>query len=466
MKALVKKSLMAGSVAALLSAPAFAQSVDASKLDDIARQLQSLKDQNERLQAEVDYLKSNAKEERKALANDEVTLTALNTTASVAASKYTWSGDFRYRHENIAPEENLTTRNRERMRVRFGVGGKVNDTVNFKLQLSTTNSGNDNYRSTNQTLGTTWDRKPVSFDQAYVDWKASNTTNLVLGKMPIPWTTTVSYLFDKDLTPEGAALKYVRGPLFAGAYYGAINERDSGTNSMAAKDADLWAGQVGFKKTVGKVTYTGAVGYFQLGGIRDRVISAAVPSSAPAGTSCSLDGAFGSGQGTGSNAFGNTTYAGAAVATTGSSAVCTRLLNDYKLVEVLGQADFVVGKYPFSAFVDYMKNNGVVDSQTNKQDTGYSAGFLFNKAAAAKTWELGYVYQKVEKDGDWTGFHDSDFGGGLTDTSGSVFKAAYVPATNWTLNATYFLDSRFIDNTDSAPTKNYNRLQLDLNYKF
>ena len=72
----------------------------------------------------------------------------------------------------------------------------------------------------------------------------------------------------------------------------------------------------------------------------------------------------------------------------------------------------------------------------------------------------------MEKDGDWTGFHDSDFGGGLTDSSGSVFKAAYVPATNWTLNATYFVDSRFIDNTDSAPTKGYNRLQLDLNYKF
>lgn len=466
MKALVKKSVMAGSVAALLSGPAFAQSADASRLDDIAKQLQSLKEQNERLQSEVEYLKSNAKEERKQVASDEVTLATLNSTASVAASKYTWSGDIRYRHENIAPEENLTTRNRERLRVRFGVAGKVNDSVNFKLQVSTTNSGNDNYRSTNQTLGTGWDRKSVSFDQAYVDWKASSTTNLVLGKMPIPWTTTVGYLFDKDLTPEGAALKYVRGPLFAGAYYGAINERDSGTNSLAAKDADLWAAQVGIKKAVGKVTLTGAVGYFELTGIRDRVISGTAPSTAPAGTSCALDGAFGSGQGTGNNSFGNSTYNGGALATTGSSAVCTRLLNDYKLVEVLGQADFSLGKYPVSVFVDYMKNNGVVASQVDKQDSGYSAGFLFNKAGAAKTWEVGYIYQKVEKDGDWTGFHDSDFGGGLSDSSGSVFKAGYVPATNWTLNATYFLNNRFIATSDSSPTKEYKRLQLDLNYKF
>lgn len=455
---MLKRSVMAGSVAAFLAAPALAQTVDASRLEDIARQLQALRDQNERLQAEVEYLKANAKEERKQLATDEVTLAALNTTAGVAASKYTWSGDFRYRHEYISPEENLTTRNRERVRVRFGVGGKVNDSINFKLQLSTTNSGNDNYRSTNQTLGTSWDRKPVGFDQAYVDWKASATTNLVLGKMPIPWTTTVSYFWDKDLTPEGAALKYVRGPFFAGAYYAAINERDSATNSAAAKDAEMWAGQAGLKQQTGKVIWTGAVSYFQVNGIRDRVVSGV--------NGCAIDGAFGSGQGTGNNAFGNTTYTGAALATAGSSTACQRLLNDYKLLEASLQADFNAGKYPVSVFVDYMKNNGVVASQDPKNDSAISAGFLFNKASAAKAWEFGAVYQKVEKDGDWTGFHDSDFGGGLSDSSGVVLKAAYVPALNWTLNAQYFMNQRYIDNSDAAPTKDYKRLQLDLNYKY
>jgi Putative porin len=455
------KSVMIVGLAALLSAPAMAEqvTVDSSRLDTIVQELQELKARNERLEAEVEYLKANAKEERKQVATDEVTLANLNSTAAVAASKYTWNGDFRYRHENIDAEENLATRNRERVRVRFGVLAKVNDTVNVKLQLSTTNSGNDNYRSTNQTLGTGWDRKPVSFDLAYAEWKALPTTTLQFGKMPIPFTTTVSYFWDKDLTPEGVAVKYVRGPWFANLSYLAINERDAGTSALASKDADVYSGQLGWKQQVGALTWTAAAGYFALNGVRDRIVSGA-------GTGCAIDGAFGSGQGTGNNAFGNSTYVGAAPQA-GSTAVCTRLLNDYQLLEVLGQADWNVGKYPVSVFVDYMKNNGVLSSITsNKQDTAWSAGFLFNKASAPKTWEFGVVYQKAEKDGQYSGFHDSDFGGGVTDTDGEVFKFAYVPAGNWTLNATYFLNQRFVDPNDSTASRDYKRYQLDLNYRF
>jgi hypothetical protein len=261
------------------------------------------------------------------------------------------------------------------------------------------------------------------------------------------------------LTPEGAALKYVRGPWFANLNYLAINERDSGTSSLASTDAYVYSGQLGWKQKVGAVTWTAAAGYFSVNGVRDRIVSGA-------GTGCTIDGAFGSGQGTGNNAFGNSTYTGAAPQV-GSSAVCTRLLNDYRMMELLGQADWNVGKYPVSVFVDYMRNNGVLSSvSSNKQDTAYAAGFLFNKASAAKSWEFGVVYQKAEKDGVYSGFHDSDFGGGLTDTDGEVFKFAYVPATNWTLNATYFLNSRFVDAKDTVPSRDYKRLQLDLNYKY
>jgi Putative porin len=387
-------------------------------------------------------------------------VSTLASTASVAASKYTWSGDFRYRRELIDPEENITGRGRDRIRVRFGVLGKVNDSINFKLQLSTTNAGNDNPRSTNQTLGTGWDRKAVSFDQAYVDWKATNTLNLILGKQPIPWITTASYLWDKDLTPEGAALKFVRGPLFAGVFYTDLNERDSGTSSAAATDAYMTSAQLGWRQAVGKVTFTGALQYHDVNNVRDRVV---LTTTTPA---CTVDGAFGSGQGTANNAFGNTTYtAGAPIA--GSSTVCTRLLNDYNLLEALGQIDFVAGRYPISVFVDYMKNDGVLSSVTNKQDTAYSAGIVFNRAtAAAKTWEIGYVYQKTEKDAQFAQFHDSDYGGGVTDNTGSVIRVAYVPMPSWTLNGTYIINDRFVDPRDAVVTRSYKRLQLDLNYRY
>jgi hypothetical protein len=47
-----------------------------------------------------------------------------------------------------------------------------------------------------------------------------------------------------------------------------------------------------------------------------------------------------------------------------------------------------------------------------------------------------------------------------------VAKLAFVPAANWTLNAQYFMNRRFVDNSDSTPTRDYKRLQLDLNFKY
>jgi hypothetical protein len=283
--------------------------------------------------------------------------------------------------------------------------------------------------------------------------------NLVLGKAPIPWTKTASYFWDNDLTPEGAALKFNRGPIFAGVYYDWLNERDSGSSSSASTDALLTGAQLGLKQPLGKTTLTAAVGYFELTGVRDRIASGAVATGAPTGTTCAIDGAFGAGQGTGNNAFGNSTYI-----KTGE--YCSRLRDDYKFLELLTQLDFSAGKFPMSVFVDYQKNNGVLSSVSDKQDTALSVGFTFNKASAAKTWDAGVTYQKAEKNSVFGQFHDSDFGGGVTDTDGYALKVGYVPATNWTLNGTYFVNQRFIDANDTKATKDYKRLQLDLNYKF
>jgi hypothetical protein len=348
------------------------------------------------------------------------------------------------------------------MRVRFGVLAKVNDAVNVKLQLSTTNSGNDSARSRNQTLGGSWDAKPVSFDLAYADWKVNNLFGVTAGKMPIPWAKTASYFWDNDLTPEGVAVKFNRGPLFATVYHTWLSERDSSKSIPGSTDAYMSGGQVGWKQSFGKTTLTAAVGYFGLGNVRDRI--AAIKANVT-DVDCTIDTAFGGGQGTGNNAFGNVTYDGAAPGL-GSSSFCTRLRDDYRLTEALVQLDTLIGTHPLTAFVDYMRNGGVVGSVSDKQDTGWAVGFMFNKASAPKSWEFGYTYQRTEKNADFGNFHDSDFGGGVTDTDGSAIKAAYVLLPGWTLNGTYFLNSRFIDSKDTKATKDYKRLQVDLNYKF
>ena len=446
----MKKTVIAGAIASLMTAPVMAQNVGTNE---------ELIQKVERLEAEVDYLKENAKADRKDGAAKSVVLEGLTTTAA----KFVWSGDFRYRHEDIRVEGNVNNRERDRLRVRFGVLAKVADTINAKIQLSTTNVGGDNARSTNQTLGNSaagngaWDRKPLSIDQAYVEWKPYTPVSVVLGKMPLPWATTVSYFWDKDLTPEGAVVKFAKGNWFGDVSYNWLSEQDSGTTTPSnfgiarSTDSKMISAQVGLKQPIGKTALTAALGYFNVEHVKDQ------PVTASSGNVCiykAANPAFGG------NAYGNTTY---------PVDTCSLLSSAFEMLEAQAQLDFNIGKFPVTAFVDYLKNEGA----ENNLDTALSAGFTFNKASAAKSWEAGVVYQKTEADSVFGQFHDSDFGGGVTDTDGYALKAAYVPVVGWTMNATYFINKRFNDiaiTNGTVTTKktdhDYKRLQLDLNYKF
>jgi hypothetical protein len=120
-------------------------------------------------------------------------------------------------------------------------------------------------------------------------------------------------------------------------------------------------------------------------------------------------------------------------------------------------------------------------------DTAYAVGAQFGAASAVKgTWELGLLYQQVEKDALFGQLLDSDFGDGNTDTKGFVVRGGYTLARNWTLNATLFLNELandvpqsvtvFNDATTTLPydttvingvfDRDYKRLQLDLNFRF
>ena len=456
----MKKTVLAGTIAALMAGTAMAQTAGGNA---------ELLEKVERLEAEVDYLKENAKADRKDGAAKAVVLEGLSTTAA----KFVWSGDFRYRHEYIKTEGNAGSRERDRVRVRFGALIKVADNINAKIQFSTTNSGSDNARSTNQTLGNgtagnaAWDRKPVGLDQAYAEWKPDMFTTVQLGKTPIPWATTVSYFWDKDLTPEGAAVKYTNGSFFATAAYNLLSEQNSSTSLLKSTDSKMASAQIGWKQLLNPTTtLTTAVGYFDLMSVQDQPVNilGSDPASiggAPCTTYKSANPVFSS-----DGTLGNTDKV---------LNGCNVLAGDFNLIEAQAQLDSVVGSYPISVFVDYMQNNGaVVNPAVNKKlNKALSLGFTFNKASAAKSWEAGVVYQKTEKDSVFGQFHDSDFGSGIVDTDGYAVKAAYVPVVGWTINATYFINDRFNDVkatngliTTAKTNHDYQRLQLDMNYKF
>lgn len=401
----------------------------------LASENAQLKDENRRLEANAPGAGGAAKPGEAAKTGESPDLSqrvaALekNATASEWASRITWKGDFRYRHEQIQPEESSVEDKRDRIRARVGFTAKVNDKLATTLQIGTS-GGSSDPRSMNQTLGDGLNRKGVGLDLAYGEWKPVSGLAIDFGKSPYAWQRVPTSMWDPDITWEGISARYEHGAFFAsttGTYL---------SLSTSVKDGTLLGAQAGLKGQFGGVKLLGALGYFDVGGLQGQITTAST-------TGCTNNSAFFGGP------QGNSTFT--------DPAGCARLLDDFNIVEAIGQADAKLGHYPLSVFADYLQN------QDADLDTAWALGFTVGKAADPRTWELTYYYEDVEKDSQFGQFVESDFGGGVTDTKGSVFRFAYAPAKNWIANATYFLNDRFVD---AGPQSDYDRFQLDLTYKY
>jgi len=450
------KMLFGATLVAILAAPVSSMAATDAEfaelrraLDQVTQRLDALEQKNQTLETRNQELetKNQALEESNDKQTDQIAQVSAKAKATDWASRITWKGDLRYRHENVDPFEALNDQTRHRIRARFGFSAKVNDTLTANLQLAT-NGGNNDPRSTNQTLGSGFDRKGVAFDLAYVDWAPAPGVNVQLGKMPYPFQRVASYIWDPDLTPEGGAFKFARGPFFASAFAYEMSEGALTSETLFA------GGQLGFKGEMGSMKWTAAAMYYDVGGVQNEVVTIAAPSAmAPAVCAVGqLNNAFFGG------ALGNTTF--------NSGDNCNRLLNDYNIYEVMAQAEFKLGSLPLVVFADYAQN-----TEVDALDTAYSGGFTLGRASNPMTWEFSYVYQLTEKDALFAQFIDSDFAGNLTDANGSVVKLGFAPARNWTLNATYFLNDRFHDvplTIGGVPTNDveYKRLQVDFNVRY
>jgi hypothetical protein len=119
---------------------------------------------------------------------------------------FTFSGDLRLRDEPSfgGPPNRSLDQNRERFRLRFNVGAKLNE--DFSAGFSLASGDINNPISDNQTVGDFYARKPIAIDTAFVDYSPHqfHALSLVGGKFDYPWYNT-ELVWDKDLRPEGAA---------------------------------------------------------------------------------------------------------------------------------------------------------------------------------------------------------------------------------------------------------------------
>jgi hypothetical protein len=390
-----------------------------------------LKTLADRREAEVDYLKAQTRELREegAIATNEIS----KVKGTDWASKVRLRGDLRYRHEYIGTErivedavDDAADRHRQRIRARFGIDAAVTDNVKATLGFAT---GGDDPRSSNQTLGGVATRKSIGLDAAYVDWKFMGGGNVLLGKQPNPiFRPGQSLFYDGDFNPEGVAVKLDRGMFFGTAYGWWLTEQFNSDPDGPNADSRIVGLQAGLKfALLGGETIL-AANYYECG-----LCQGESPLYA-------------------NNANGNTTFR------VGTST--TNLLTyGYEVVELGAQVGTNVGTLPLTLWANYAQN--LADDV--EHDTAYGAGVALGKASNARTWEVGAFYQAIDKDAVYAQWLDSDFGNGNTDADGWVLKAGYAPVRNFTVNATYFLNTL---NKDVGTELDYDRLQLDLNYKF
>jgi hypothetical protein len=418
-------------------------------LEQVTQRLDALEQKNQTLETRNQELEARSKslEESNDKQSDQLAQVSSKAKSADWATRISWKGDLRYRHEYVDPFEAVNDQTRHRIRARAGLTAKVNDTLSTTFQLAT-GGGNNDPRSTNQTLGEGVTRKQVAIDLAYMDWAPVTGLNVQLGKMPYPFERVITPTWDPDLTPEGGAVKYAQGSFFGSVFGYWLSE------AALTSDSNVFGAQLGFRGDLGGMKWTAAAMYYDVGAVQNEVTSIIAPTGmapaiCPAGL---LTNAFFGG------ALGNTTF--------NAGDNCSRLLNDFNIWEVLGKADFALRSLPLSLFVNYSEN-----TEADDLNTAYGAGFTLGRASNPRTWELSYVYEKIEKDSLFGQFMDSDFGGGITDTEGSVFRLVYAPARNWTINATYFLNERFVDvpiTVGGVPITgtDYDRYQIDLNVRY
>jgi cell division protein FtsB len=417
----------------LLCLPTISQAASDEDIAAMRAQMKALSERLDRLEAENRALAAeNAQLVKNHQQTAETVAAVSEKTEAVAAEmtevketsgksswtdKIKWKGDFRYRYESF-DIEGKEDRNRNRIRARAALIANVTPNAEVGLGLAT---GGDDPVSSNQTLGGGGSSKDLRVDLAYVNYKGLKDTNILGGKFSnfIYKSGKNALLWDGDWRPEGTGISYNNGMFFANAL-GTWIESDTNSGQSFA-----YLTQAGFKFPLGdKLELTTGVGYHVF------------------------------------DTKGNGSYFGDDDDFFGNSfdPITKTYLYDFKDIEVFADLDFELFGYPTRVFANYVENTAA-----DENDTAYAFGVTYGSAKNKGEWQFGYVYQKLEADSVLGLLTDSDFGGGGTDSKGSIIKGSYAIVKNVNANFTYFINDVGLKSGDPI---DFRRLQLDLAFKY
>jgi hypothetical protein len=397
------------------------------------------------------------------------------TSVEGMLSRFRFTGDVRVRYENFY-QEGLSTRHRPRIRLRFGVEGKLGEDFYGGLALASGALVNGNPSltdpvSTNETLTSFFERKTVGFDRGWITYQPQSHQWLQLtgGKFAYTWARTVM-TFDNDLNPEGFSERLsfdlknpvVRNVNFTGMQI-FFNEVSGNRDSYAA------GGQAGTRLELGK-RVTVSPSYSLLNWHNADAIAQA---ASPLGGAARVINA---------NTLGNATQACGAGgdpscrATTGPATrefLSTFLYSDL-IVDTTVKTPWE--RWPFRLLLEYEKNLNAFDNQ----DSAFWGEVSFGQARSKNDVQVGYSFARIERDALISQFNESDMRA-ATNVLQHRLYAAWRMQRNVTANYTFWigrtLDCRlqgaalapgFTCNTvEPFNTEPYlKRMQFDLNYSF
>jgi hypothetical protein len=169
--------------------------------------------------------------------------------------RFRFNGDIRVRGESFF-QDGVADRNRGRVRVRFGVDGRLNEDFVGGFALATGSLGDPT--TTNETFTNFFDRKTVGLDRGYITYNpvAHRWLSLTGGKFAYAWNRT-QVTGDPDINPEGFNEKFswdLNIPFVKNLAVDFMqllfNESSTGTDSYAL------GGQVSGKLQLGRLTTT------------------------------------------------------------------------------------------------------------------------------------------------------------------------------------------------------------------
>jgi hypothetical protein len=395
------------------------------------------------------------------------------------AGRFRFTGDIRLRTEAYK-QDTAPDRNREQLRVRFGVEGQLNQ--DFKAGFAIATGSLSNPTTANETLSNFFERKTIGLDKGYITYNpvGFGALSLTGGKFAYQWQRT-SVTGDPDISPEGFDEKLsfdLHGPVVKNLSVQAIqlmyNESSAGTDSYAL------GGQVSGKFQFGPWTTTpsflildwnnpNALLNVSASQLTSEGPGCVDPTNTPTGT-C----------GFGPNGITNATY------TNGSGKASFYSGYDYADLIINNQIKTGASRLPLNLMVEYEHNlkaadhplssSGIVLTNLGSQANEYGGDFSIGQTKNKNDVQFGYSWLRQEQDSVLAAFAESDQRAPTNILQNRIYalwklRANTVAGVTWwhghTLNTSLENAVRASSKITPGEEDPYlNRFQFDLMYSF